>query len=166
MSVSSVGATPRGSVTPSFLSQKRHGHLHPGRERPLSGMTAAMARGAKPPEGLMEAASAMATYTRVYQLGGVEDLNEQLEKLERQGRMDRMRSLHTVPPMHGETPLDARPRLTVDELYGFEAEWEQSEPGGVALDQLRDLHERQWMHSTGLPEDLDRPTGTPWRPST
>ena len=129
------------------------------RVRPARDAVSAALVRARPPEGLLEAAGAISTYSRVYQLSG-EDLTSQLEKQEKKGRLDRART----PPLPGEKPPHERPRLSLDDLYRFEAEWDEPDPGATEV--LRDLQLRQWHHGRAPPPSAGvPPPAALWRPT-
>ena len=116
---------------------------------------------ARPPEGLLEAAGQVA-YSRVYQLGG-EDLKVQLDKMQQSEKANKERSVHTSPRLHGEPPARIRPSL--DNVRGYEEEWETALPLGPALEQLQDCHSRHWMQSEGPETVTVDATGAPLPPS-
>ena len=129
------------------------------RVRPARDAVSAAIVRARPPEGLLAAAGAISTYSRVYQLSG-EDLTSQLEKQQKKGRLDRARS----PPLPGEKPTNERPRLSLDDLYRFEAEWDAPDSGATEV--LRDLQLRQWHHGRAPPPSAGVPPPAAfWRPT-
>ena len=148
---------PRPTPTAELSFRERMARVRPARDA----VSAAIVR-ARPPEGLLEAAGAISTYSRVYQLSG-EDLTSQLEKQQKKGRLDRARS----PPLPGEKPTNERPRLSLDDLYRFEAEWDEPDPGATEV--LRDLQLRQWHHGcappSGAPGAGVPPSAALWRPT-
>jgi len=150
--LSAPAPTPTPTAELSF--RERMARVRPARDT----VSAALVR-ARPPEGLLEAAGAISTYSRVYQLSG-EDLTSQLEKQEKKGRLDRART----PPLPGEKPPHERSRLSLDDLYRFEAEWDEPDPGATEV--LRDLQLRQWHHGRAPPPSAGvPPPASLWRPT-